>query len=348
MTKQEKLSIVFDEIFHLNVCGEDKEKVRRDISKTNIDSEIMIIAEAMAPEQVRLSGVNYFYKDGRIGNTGKSLEKFLNKFNYTVCTDKPNCIYHTEIVHNFPGYEIKNGKKSIKRPSKEEIRVSIKSNILKKEIAIIKPKLILLMGDTAYKSFYKYFLDIQSYNNLTKEIDYISKTKKFKRHQNIPVIPIQHSSGANPRFQEMFKNTELIDFINEILNNPMDLKLLKVAIKNSWCKDTVCPSVTEMWNRSNKTIGQCAVTALLVYKYLGGKIYKGDILEKGYSHYWNVLPNGKKVDLTKSQFGYEMVILNNIKEKKPEEMLKDEELLNRYKILERQVGFQLKNLKKVI
>ena len=218
MTKQEKLSIVFDEIFHLNVCGEDKEKVKRDISKTNINSEVMIIAEAMAPEQVRLSGVNYFYKDGRIGNTGKSLEKFLNKFNYTVYTDKPNCIYHTEIVHNFPGHEIKNGKKSIKRPSKEEIRVSIKSNILKKEIDIIKPKLILLMGDTAYKSFYNYFLDVRPYNNLTKEIDHISKTKKFKRHQNIPVIPIQHSSGANPRFNQMVNNEQLVKLILKIIN----------------------------------------------------------------------------------------------------------------------------------
>ena len=348
MTKQEELTIVFENIFHLNVCGDDKEKVKRDIYKTNIDSKVMVIAEAMAPEQVRLSGVNYFYKDGRIGNTGKALEKFLNKFNCTVYPNKPNCIYHTEIVHSFPGYEIKKGKKNIKRPNKEEIRLSVKSKILRKEIDLIKPKLILLMGNTAYLTFYKYFLNIRPDNNLTKEIDFISKTRKFKRYQNIPLIPIQHSSGANPRFQEMIKNTGLIDSINEILNNPMDLKLLKGAIKNSWCKDTVCPSVTEMWNRSNKTIGQCAVTALLVYKYLGGKIYKGDIFLKGYSHYWNVLPNGKKIDLTKSQFGDEMVIINNIKEKKPEEMLKDEELLNRYKILERQVGFRLKNLKKVI
>jgi len=218
MDKKEKLQFIFNEIYNLNICGKDPLKVHRDISKTNINSKVMIIAEAMAPEQVRLSGVNYFFKDGTIGNTGKSFEKFLNKFEYTVYPDKPNCVYHTEIVHGFPGYEIKNGKKYIRRPTKKEIQLSIASGILQNEIEIVQPKLILLMGNTAYQSFYTYFLGIKPKDNLTKEIREISNTKKFKRYMDIPMIPIQHSSGANPRFRQMLENKSLISLIKKILD----------------------------------------------------------------------------------------------------------------------------------
>ena len=121
----EHIFCVYDDIYNVNICGKDPLKVRRDISKTNLNAKVMIIAEAMALEQVRLSGVNYFYKDGRIGNTGRYLEKFLNLVNCSVYPDNPNCVYHTEIVHSFPGYVLKNNKKTIRRPNKEEIQKSI-------------------------------------------------------------------------------------------------------------------------------------------------------------------------------------------------------------------------------
>lgn len=219
MTKQEELSSIFESIFNLNVCGEDKEKVRRNASKTNIDSKVMIIAEAMAFEQVRLSGINYFYKDGRIGNTGKALEKFLNKFHYSVYPNRKNCIYHTEIVHSFPGYVIKGNRKVIRRPSKKEIELSIESGVLQHEIDLIKPKLILLMGNTAYGSFYNSFLKIIPERTLSEEIEKISKDKGYKKYKCIPIIPIQHSSGANPRFSKMLENKDLISLIQWILSS---------------------------------------------------------------------------------------------------------------------------------
>ena len=217
MKKKEQLFAVFEDIYYLNVCGKDIQKVRRDISKTNLNSKVMIIAEAMAPEQVRLSGVNYFYKDGRIGSTGKSLERFLKLFNHSVYPSNPNCIYHTEIVHSFPGYVIKNGKRSIRRPNKREIKKSINKHILEREIDIIKPKIMLLMGNTAYQTFYKYILNIKNERNLTKEIEHVSKKGEYNLYDNIPVISIQHSSGANPRFTQMLKNGKLVSIIRRIL-----------------------------------------------------------------------------------------------------------------------------------
>ncbi len=218
MNRREKFEKIFNEIYRLNVCGKDSLKVPRDISKTNINSKVMIIAEAMAPEQVRISGVNYFFKNGKIGNTGNNLEKFLNFFNYTVYPNRRNCVYHTEIVHNFPGHVIKKGKKLIRRPSKKEIEESVKSQILQKEIDFLKPRLILLMGNTAYTIFYKYFLDVKVERTLTGEIKCIVKNKRYHRYYNIPIIPIQHSSGANPRFNQILKNKNLVELIKDILN----------------------------------------------------------------------------------------------------------------------------------
>lgn len=219
MTKTQQLQDIFDRIYKLNVCGEDTHKVRRDIHKCNIGSKVMIIAEAMAPEQVRLSGVNYFYRNGKIGNTGRYLEKFLQKFDHSVYPDKRNCVYHTEIVHSFPGYVTSNGKKTIRRPTSEEIRLSIESNILEDEINIIQPRLILLMGNTSYQTFYKYFLGIAVSRTLTDEVTKISNTGDYNKYQNTPVIPIQHSSGANPRFSQMLNNDALIKIIQDLLNS---------------------------------------------------------------------------------------------------------------------------------
>lgn len=212
-----ELNTILNSIYHLNACGKDPQKVKRGIDTINIDADIMIIAEAIAPSQVRLSGINYFHSNSKIGNTGRNLERFLNKIGYTVYPNKAGTIYHTEIVHSFPGYEVRNGKKSIKRPNKSEILRSLESGILNDEIDLIKPKLIFLMGSTSYLSFYKYFLNFKDISNLTNKIKNIVSTKVYDMYKQIPIIPIQHASGANPRFHKMAKNEELIKLIQDIL-----------------------------------------------------------------------------------------------------------------------------------
>jgi uracil-DNA glycosylase len=218
MNKKSQVEKLFQEIYNTNICGIDTQKVKRRISKTNINSQVLIIAEAMAPSQVRLSGVNYFFKNGTVGSTGKNLERFLSQIDCTVYPNKPNCIYHTEIVHNFPGYVTLNGKKTIQKPTSQEITKSLKTGILEREIEAIGPKVILLMGNTAYKAFYKYFLHINPTNNLTDEILNISTTYRYQKYKKIPIIPIQHASGANPRFNQMLRNRRLIETLKKILN----------------------------------------------------------------------------------------------------------------------------------
>lgn len=62
-----------------------------------------------------------------------------------------------------------------------------------------------------------------------------------------------------------------------------------------------CYDAAAYARQSDPLHGHCYVTALLVRQRFGGALVKGTV--DGVSHYWNLLPNGKQVDLTSSQFG---------------------------------------------
>jgi len=72
-------------------------------------------------------------------------------------------------------------------------------------------------------------------------------------------------------------------------------------IPSAWSRDT--SASPDEWTPENPALGQCAVTALVVQELLGGELRRARV--NGVSHYWNVLPNGRRVDLTVQQFGAE-------------------------------------------
>jgi len=81
---------------------------------------------------------------------------------------------------------------------------------------------------------------------------------------------------------------------------------LRRAIEGSWSRET-SDDPTE-WSRANPARGQCAVTALIVQDFLGGDLLCATINLT--SHYWNLLPNRRELDLTKEQFK-EIVMAGN-------------------------------------
>lgn len=72
---------------------------------------------------------------------------------------------------------------------------------------------------------------------------------------------------------------------------------LAEAIREAWSSET---SIDERWNGERPSLGQCAVTALVVQDYLGGELLRAEV--EGVSHYWNRLPDGTEIDLTRDQF----------------------------------------------
>ena len=78
-----------------------------------------------------------------------------------------------------------------------------------------------------------------------------------------------------------------------------DLQELTRNLERHWTRSTSADPVR--WSSENPSHGQCAVTALIVQDHFGGELLRARV--NGISHYWNRLPSGTEVDLTRKQFG---------------------------------------------
>ena len=67
----------------------------------------------------------------------------------------------------------------------------------------------------------------------------------------------------------------------------------------AWSKETAFGD----WRYDCPEMNQCAITALVVQDFMGGKIMRCEMTD-GDSHYWNRLLNYKEVDITEKQFQY--------------------------------------------
>jgi uracil-DNA glycosylase len=236
MSNPEKLHKLYQDIQNCHICAQmDREKSFRLVDAVNPKSDVFIISQSLAENQLRKSGVNFFQADGSLGNTGANLEQFLNKFNRTVYPHQevkvsgemtiPRCkpeykpVYNTEIAQCYPG---KNKvKKGDRKPSGDEIRNCNRQGFLYKEIMMIQPRLLLLMGKASRDGFYKYFLGQMCCSSLS---DHILKIIQDGRIPVFPignltlhVLPIQHAAGVNPGFRNMMKDNRLVELINEVL-----------------------------------------------------------------------------------------------------------------------------------
>ena len=73
---------------------------------------------------------------------------------------------------------------------------------------------------------------------------------------------------------------------------------VSAALSQSWSLETSYDPAG--WSEHNTAWGQCAVSALIVQDLLGGDLLVGKV--NGIEHYWNELPDGRQLDLTKHQF----------------------------------------------
>jgi hypothetical protein len=87
---------------------------------------------------------------------------------------------------------------------------------------------------------------------------------------------------------------------------PRRLIELERAIRDSWTAQSCDPVDLSGWSARNPARGQCASTALVIQDHLGGELLLADVLYPDGSrqgvHYWNRLPGGLEIDLTRAQF----------------------------------------------
>ena len=102
-------------------------------------------------------------------------------------------------------------------------------------------------------------------------------------------------------------------------------------LSHIWCAETCAPRLRSKWSESNKTLGQCSITAFLLQDIYGGKVY-GILRPDGNYHCFNVVGNCV-FDLTSEQFGDEVLDYSNCPEHSRTVHFAKEEKKQRYEYL---------------
>ncbi len=78
------------------------------------------------------------------------------------------------------------------------------------------------------------------------------------------------------------------------------------AVRAAWCRQTCDDSDLADWTPGEPARGQCGPTALVLHDLFGGDLLLAEVLGPDGSrqgvHWWNRLPDGREVDLTREQF----------------------------------------------
>jgi len=78
------------------------------------------------------------------------------------------------------------------------------------------------------------------------------------------------------------------------------------AIRAAWALDTCDPVDADDWSAAHPSRGQCGSTALTIHDLLGGDLLIAEVARANGTrqgvHYWNRLPDGTEIDLTRDQF----------------------------------------------
>ncbi len=82
-------------------------------------------------------------------------------------------------------------------------------------------------------------------------------------------------------------------------------------VRSSWGADTYPPDAAHPWDPENPARGQCGVVALVVNDLLGGELIRAEVHINGERvdfHWWNRMPSGLEIDLTREQFRPEEIL----------------------------------------
>lgn len=118
----------------------------------------------------------------------------------------------------------------------------------------------------------------------------------------------------------------------------MELAKLKEILNTLYSKETCYPDCRNQWNDENKTLGHCAIVALLINDYFGGDICKTKV--NNISHYFNLIDD-KIIDLTSDQFKSDKIDYTDYVIKTRDDVLKNEDTKKRYEILKLKVKLSL-------
>ena len=86
---------------------------------------------------------------------------------------------------------------------------------------------------------------------------------------------------------------------------------LERAFRAAWARDTCDDDDLADWCPENPARGQCGVTAMVLWELAGGALMLGEVhvgAARTGMHWWNRLPGGLEIDLTREQFRPDEVV----------------------------------------
>ena len=110
----------------------------------------------------------------------------------------------------------------------------------------------------------------------------------------------------------------------------MEIVELKKLLILSWTKETCYEGIKSEWNKGNPSLGQCAITSLIVNDFFGGKIMR--CITSSGSHYYNLI-NDEIVDLTVDQFLGKIPLYEESQERTRQYLLSNQDTRKRYEKL---------------
>ena len=110
----------------------------------------------------------------------------------------------------------------------------------------------------------------------------------------------------------------------------MSIEELRKLLNQIWSSETCVSSLKDNWSSDNPSLGQCAITSLIVNDFFGGKIMR--CMTSTGSHYYNLI-NGEIVDLTVEQFKGEVPQYKEGTERTRDYLLSNLDTKNRYELL---------------
>jgi uracil-DNA glycosylase family 4 len=152
MDKADKLGKLYQEIFQCTKCHPNvhASKVQRRVLENTLNSEIVLMAQAPGKSGVRISGVHWNKEDGSLTSAGSFLENQLSLIYYSVNLHNKRAPrpYTTNVLQCWTG---RVGDRNRDRsPTKTELDICKKW--WQKELEIIQPKIMVLLGAKATES----------------------------------------------------------------------------------------------------------------------------------------------------------------------------------------------------
>ena len=130
----------------------DPQHVRRVVLPKSINSDVFIVGQALGSSTQRLSGIPYCFPDGQLSRTGAKLDRFLNRFGYTINPRSSfRRAYSSDIVQRYPGP----ARGGDRKPTRAE--VSNCSGWLQQEMRLVRPKVVILVGSLAGREFLRQY-----------------------------------------------------------------------------------------------------------------------------------------------------------------------------------------------